>query len=117
MNLSRTFLLFCLIFSVRVLVAQGNTNLTRDTKGFSSFQVGAIGSIDMCYRTLENKRGDPSIDQLIKFENDNNTIKFGYHAGIGFCINVSKHFGMETGVIYSNRGYETKLQEFIYPQP
>ena len=113
----KVIFLFCFLYPLQYIWAQGNTNLTRDTKGFSSFQIGGIGSLDICYRTLENKRGDPSIDQLIKLENENHTVKFGYHAGIGFCINVSKHFGMETGVIYSNRGYETKLQEFIYVNP
>jgi hypothetical protein len=110
------FLLYLSCF-IQGLVAQGNTNLTHDAKGFPTFQIGAIGSVDICYRTLENKRGEPSIDQLIELENANHTVKFGYHAGLGFCINVSKHFGMETGVIYANRGYETKLQEFIYAQP
>jgi hypothetical protein len=113
----RVILLLYVACQFQVLRSQGATDIFRISKGYSTFQVGAIGSVDMCYRTLENKKREPSIDNLIQLENENQTFKFGYHAGIGFCINASKHFGMETGVIYSNRGYETKLQNFIYSSP
>lgn len=112
----KTILSFGFFVAMQTLSAQGNTYFTKSIKDFPTFQIGGIGGIDMCYRTLENKRNEASIDELIQYENQTQTVKFGYHAGIGFCINVSKHFGMETGIIYSNRGYETKLQEFIYAQ-
>jgi len=116
MKYSRILFSVGFLISMQTLFAQGNTYFTKGLKEFSTFQVGGIGGLDMCFRTLENKKGESSVDELINYENETQMPKFGYHAGIGFCINVSKHFGMETGIIYSNRGYETKLQEFIYPQ-
>lgn len=113
----RTIFSFGFFVAMQILSAQGNTYFTKAFKEFPTFQIGGIGGLDMCFRTLENKKGEPSIDELIEYENQTQMPKFGYHAGVGFCINVSKHFGMETGVIYSNRGYETKLQQFFYVGP
>ncbi len=116
MRYLRTLLVISFYYTIVFSYGQGNTYITKKMRDYPVFQIGGIGGIDMCFRTLENKKGDPSIDELIKYENENQTLKFGYHAGLGFCINISKHFGMETGVIYSNRGYETVMQEFIYVQ-
>ena len=87
--------------------SQGNTSITQIPKNYKTFQVGGIGSLDMCFRNLENPRKEISIDNLIATKNSGETFKFGYHTGIGFCINVSQYFGMELGVVYSNMGYET----------
>ncbi len=110
-------LFLILIALPSILTAQGGTTITQIPKNYNTFQVGGIGSLDICYRTLENKQREFSIDNLITNKNEGETVKFGYHAGIGFCMNASEHFGMEIGVIYSNRGYETKLTNYIYPQP
>jgi hypothetical protein len=97
--------------------AQGSTTITRIPKNYPTFQVGGIGSLDFCFRTLENKEGAVSLNELIVTRNNGEMPKFGYHAGIGFCINASEHFGMETGIMYSNQGYETKLMNYLYPVP
>lgn len=96
------------------LLSQGGTSVTRKPRNYTVFQAGGIGSVNMCYRTLENTRSEISVDNLITLRNSEETMKFGYHAGIGFCINASDHFGMETGILYANMGFETKLYDYIY---
>lgn len=117
MNQAKVLLLFFLNFSVLTLFSQGGTQITRIPKKYSTFQVGLIGSVDMCFRSLENKQREQSIDELIRFRNETETYKFGYHAGIGLAVNATEHFGMELGVIYSNKGWETVLMNYIYPTP
>lgn len=109
------FLVGCMLFSMAY--SQGNTNITRAFKEFHVFQIGVVASPNICYRTLENKERATSIDELIGMRNGSETIKWGYHVGLDFQLNVSKHFGMSLGVVYCNRGYETQLTDFIYPQP
>jgi len=115
----KLILIFLLCSAAIHSYGQGKTTLTRIPKNYKTFQIGAIGSIDMCYRTYENKQREASIDNLITSRNEGEMMKFGYHAGLGLCINASENFGMEIGVVYSNRGYETKLMNYIYtvPQP
>jgi hypothetical protein len=113
----KAFLPFFLFFIYSPLFSQGGTNITKPHKDYPDFQIGAIGSIDMCFRTLENKQKATSIDHLIDSRNQDETVKLGYHAGIGFCMNISRNFGMEVGVVYSNQGYETKLKDYINPLP
>lgn len=117
MKQAKVFFFFFLTSITLPLFSQGGTHITRIPKNYSTFQVGGIGSVDICFRTLENKQRVQSIDDLISTKNNGETVKFGYHAGIGFCINASEHFGMETGIIYTNRGYETKLMDYIYITP
>lgn len=109
---------FILLFSIITSsFGQGKTTVTRVPKNYKTFQIGGIGSVDMCFRTFENKQREISIDNLIAMRNQAEMIKFGYHAGLGFCMNASEHFGIEVGVVYSNRGYETKLFNYIYQTP
>lgn len=115
MKQAKFILFFLLISSLVPSFGQGRTGITRIPKNYKTFQIGGIGSLDMCYRTYENKQREASIDNLIASRNEEEMMKFGYHAGIGFCMNASEHFGIEVGIIYSNRGYETKLVNYIYP--
>lgn len=114
LRLMKRLLVGLLIVHSLTLVAQGGTNVTRKPRNYTVFQIGGIGSTNMCFRTLENTRSEMSVDQLIDLRNQGETMKFGYHAGIGFCINVSENFGVETGIQYANMGFETQLMDYIY---
>lgn len=113
----KTILFICLLLNASFAYSQGGTHITRIPKKISTFQIGIIGSVDLCFRTLENKQRETSIDQLMSFRNQTETFKFGYHTGINLGVNISEHFGMEVGVIYANKGWETTLMNFIYPVP
>lgn len=117
LRLLKGILVCSLCIQTIALAAQGGTIVTRKPRNYTVFQIGGMGSTNICFRTLENTRSEISVDQLIDLRNDGETMKFGYQAGIGFCINVSENFGVETGVQYSNMGFETKLMDFIYAFP
>jgi len=111
-----TVILLLLAFCNIVIMSQGYTSITSN-KRYKTFQIGAIGSLDMCFRTLENKERESSVQSIIDSRNNTETFKFGYSGGLGFSMNVTEHFGMETGILYTNRGYETRLMNYIYITP
>ncbi|MFN8323469.1 MAG: outer membrane beta-barrel protein [Chitinophagales bacterium] len=41
----------------------------------------------------------------------------GYTAGLNVCFNIKKIVGLETGIQYSNKGYQTKKQDLVFGQP
>jgi hypothetical protein len=95
---------------------QATTKDTR-TAEFKRVQIGINISPDICFRTLKNNDGSSSSDLVLKQNNENETIKFGYTAGINVCFNIKKFVGIETGIQYSNKGYQTKFEDVIYSQP
>lgn len=110
-----------LIFLLLTLTAfssygQDKTEKTT-TSDFKRVQIGINVSSDICYRTLKNNDGSSSSDFVIKSNNVNETIKVGYTAGLNVCFNINKIVGIETGIQYSNKGYQTKFQDFISGQP
>lgn len=117
MNQAKVLLFLILFSTASTTFSQGGTSITRVPKNYNTFQLGIIGAVDLCYRSLENKQRETSVANQIDIKNSGETFKFGYHAGLTLGINVSNNFGMEIGVIYANRGYETKLTDYIYVQP
>jgi len=87
------------------------------TSDFKRIQIGINISPDICYRTLKNNSGSSTGDLYIKLYNENETVKVGYTAGLNICFNIKKFFGLETGIQYSNKGYQTKLIDLIFGQP
>jgi len=71
--------------------------------------IGYNFSADHNYRTLKNSDGSSNADIVIKSRNDE-TARFGYTTGLNVCFNLSKLIGFETGIQYSNKGYQRKGQ-------
>jgi len=72
--------------------------------------IGYNFSSDYNYRTLKNSDGSSSADIVIKSRNDDETARFGYTTGLNVCFGLSKHISLETGIQYSNKGYQRKGQ-------
>lgn len=85
-------------------------------KDFKRVQIGINVSPDICFRTLKNNEGTSSSDLIITQRNDRETVKVGYTTGLNVCFNIKKFVGLETGIQYSNKGYETKKQDLIFGQ-
>jgi hypothetical protein len=79
--------------------------------------IGINFSPDYDFRTLSNKDGSASGDLVIKSRNDNEMAKFGFTAGLSLCIDFSTPVQLETGIQYSNKGYQTKNTGLIYFPP
>ncbi|TAD92816.1 MAG: PorT family protein [Bacteroidetes bacterium] len=95
---------------------QGNTKETK-TVDFKSIQIGINFSPNVSYRTLKNNDGRSSSNFVVDQMNKTETAKFGYNAGLNVCFNLQKFIGLETGIQYSNQGYQTKKQTLTFEQP
>lgn len=80
---------------------------------FKRVQIGVNVSPDICSRTIQN---NGSTGGFIPAINDYETFKFGYTAGLNVCFNLKNFLGLETGIQYSNKGYQTKFEDLIFAQ-
>jgi hypothetical protein len=108
--------LFILILTALSSYGQDKTKET-STSDFKRFQIGINVFPGICFRTLKNNDGSSSSEIIISQRNDRETIKVGYTAGLNVCFNIKNYFGLETGIQYSNKGYQTKKQDMVSEQP
>ena len=87
--------------------------VTRSNK----FQVGVNFSLDNSNRILKNGNGDEVNDILINLYNENDKFKIGYTAGLNFCYNFNRTIAIETGIYYSNKGYQSIIELNYINQP
>lgn len=81
--------------------------------GFNKVQLGVNFSSDVCSRTLYQNGGSSS-NGLINFRNEMEIPKFGYTTGLNFVYNLNKTIGFETGLQFSDKGYQTKTIDLPY---
>jgi len=84
---------------------------------FRRVQIGINVSPDICFRTLKNNNGDSSCDLLIDQRNEREIVKVGYTAGIDASYHFTDFFSLETGIQYSNKGFQTKKQDVTTLEP
>jgi hypothetical protein len=79
---------------------------------FRKFQVGVNYSMDRCYRVIKYS---PVSDIINSME----IPKGSYTFGLNFCYNLSKKIGLETGIQFSNKGFQTTdvILNFAQPEP
>ncbi|HRI01471.1 MAG TPA: porin family protein [Saprospiraceae bacterium] len=49
--------------------------------------------------------------------NNNELLKLGYSAGLNVCFRLKKSVDFETGIQYSNKGYQSKFKDAITQHP
>lgn len=91
-----------IIFYALPLTSFGQDNATETHK----LLIGVTASPDICYRTLENTNGSSTNDWIIDLRNDGESPKFSYSTGLSLCYNFTRHWGIETGLQYSNKGFK-----------
>lgn len=84
------------------------------TSDFKQVQIGVNFSPDFCFRTLKNNDGSSISDIVLNLRNENETIKFGYTTGLNICFNFKKFVALETGIQYSNKGYQALMKDLTY---
>lgn len=82
----------------------------------SGFQLGFHFSPDVCYRSLQNNNGSEMSDNIIQQRNENEIFKLGYTLGLTTVLPLNKHISLESGITYSNKGYQTTMQVLYYFQ-
>jgi hypothetical protein len=94
-------------------LAQNNTATKKSRQILIGFNVSTLYN----YRSLTNSGGDAFADVIIKDRNAREKGRIGYVAGVSLSRNISKHFSIEAGIVYADRGYETKSYNLVYSSP
>jgi len=106
-------LFILLLFSLNIFGQQKETT----GKTFKRFQIGVSFSPDICYRSIKNHDGGAVLDTIIKNRKQNEIPRFGYHAGVDFCLNFTKWLSVQSGVQFSMKGYQLKFADMAPLQP
>ncbi len=107
-----SFLLLLLVTTSLSSYGQDKPNES-GTSDFRRVQIGMNVSPDIGFRTLQNKDGSPSSNAIIQYNNEHETVKIRYTAGLNICFNIKRNIGLETGIQYSNKGYQTKFNDLM----
>jgi hypothetical protein len=112
----RRSLFVILLFTVFLCSAQETSKPKPKFKTGNDYDMylGFCFSPDMAYRHLKNNDGTSTSADLISQYNNIDAPKFGFTGGITFCYMYNKLFGFETGIQYSNKGFQTKNNSLYY---
>lgn len=105
---------FILLLLTIVGVHGQNNAETSAVSDFKRVQIGINISPDICFRTLKNNGGNSFTDIVIKQRNKDETVKAGYTTGLNVCFNIKKFVGIETGIQYSNKGFQIKQRRAVF---
>jgi hypothetical protein len=75
------------------------------------FQISATFSPNVAFRTLKAIEEINPIVNLKTERDEIETPRFGYQCGVRFGYYFIKNVGIETGVLYARKGYQSKWQE------
>jgi hypothetical protein len=89
----------------------------RSTGGFNPLLIGINFSPDYSFRSLKSFDGSSDVGFVIQSRDGIEIAKLGYTTGINLCYNLSPKLGVETGLQYSNKGYQTKKNNLSYIDP
>lgn len=107
--MKKTLYAFLFLFPIG-LSAQDST-----LKTLKHWNIGYTVSPDYCYRIVKSD-GSVTMNNIVTFRNENEVPQFGITSGFNVGYFFTKHFTIETGINYSNRGYRTKyFSDFISP--
>lgn len=107
--------LFLIVLILSASISFGQDRSPSSENGSKGFQLGLNASPDFCYRTLQNNSGASSLDGLINMRNENERIILSYSSGINAAYQFNKCFGIETGLSYAVRGFQSKKTASISP--
>jgi len=87
---------------------------TENSRGeeFHKVQLGVTFSPNYAYRTL---KGD-SESFVLQGRNEHEIAKFGFSGGLNVGFNPNSWFGIESGILYTNKGYRTEKDYFKQDQ-
>ncbi len=77
-------------------------------------EIGLSVSPDYADLLLRNNDGSATADWIIDGRNERETAKLGMSAGLHIGYRITQPVGIEIGVLYSNKGYQTKKRELTF---
>jgi hypothetical protein len=111
--MKRTFLI---LTAIQLFVSLNGQDRNREAIS-NKLSIGFVFSPEYSHRHLKKNGGDASTDFIIRSRNDHETGKFGYTTGASLCVRLAKRLHLETGILYSNKGYQTYKYELVVSQP
>ena len=81
---------------------------------FHKFQVGLNFSPDIGYRVLKNNDGSSASNYVITSRDEREIVKPGFTSGLNVIYNFNTKFGIELGIQYSAKGYQTPKESGRY---
>jgi opacity protein-like surface antigen len=86
---------------------------TPDSSGTRKFAIGLVFSPDYCYRTL--KPDGAAMSQYIAKNRDSTELpRIGFTTGLSFLYQLKKRFTLESGLLFSDNGEQTKNTALIF---
>lgn len=105
----KTILFFLLISLTANLFGQEENQSS--SSDYKKLLIGVSISPDYCFRRLSSNWTD---DKLLDERNSNESPKIGYTLGLTFNYMISNRFGIGSGLLLSNKGYQSEVSDFNY---
>lgn len=96
-----------------LLIFLTTTTFGQKSRQENKISIGYIFSPDYSFRTIKNGDGNSTTDLVIKIKDEIEEAKFGFTTGFYVIFHMSGVVGLETGILYSNKGYKTKEQDLL----
>lgn len=107
--MKKIFLIGAVFFSYALYAQDANSG--------SRISIEFNFSPDYNYRTIKRFENTSGIDQAIESRNDREVAKIGFTAGLNMAIKVSQNVAFETGLQYSEKGFQTKKSDLMFDPP
>jgi opacity protein-like surface antigen len=104
------------LFVLTLLISSLALGQSADSIQLKRFKAGIVYSPDYCYRLLNYHSSNKQVQNL---RNDNETGTFGYTTGLDIKIDLTSKIILESGLLYSIKGEQTKNTglEWATPNP
>ncbi len=101
--------LLVLLLTVASISAKSQDIIPQQSEAQKSrFSIGAYFSPDAADIHLQSTDNNQSTEDFIENRNSRETMKFGYTTGLSLVYELNQKFAIETGLEYSDKGYQTK---------
>ena len=87
---------------------------SKDSIKLNGFKIGIVFSPDYCYRFLNYSASNNWVEDL---RNDEEEPTFGYTTGLGFKMDLTDRWVIETGLLYSIKGEQTRDTNLVWVVP
>ena len=94
-----------LITVILLLLSAITFGQSSEKKSEKSILLGLTFSPDYCYRTLKY---DPTDEWFADYRNEIEIPKFGYTTGINAVFQINQSIALESGILFSDKGQQTK---------
>jgi hypothetical protein len=105
---------YVFIFLILIPILAWSQNA--DTTAMRERAIGFAFSPDYTFRTLTSD-GSSSAKYIVNFRDSMEIPQFGYTAGVNFSLNIRSRMALETGLLFSKKGYQTETYTPIWTTP